>query len=134
MPPRRTTTAAGALAVLLLTAACTDDGPAVEDFSAGACRDAAPAVLELRELTADLGDDPRIPDEDKDALRAAQGRLVETAQRATGEGGEQLQALVESVGLLRIRADGNTYEPFLADDVRAAYDQVVAACTQPAGG
>lgn len=134
MLPRRTACTAGALAVLLLTTACSDDGPAVEDFTVGVCRDAAPDVLELRDVVGDLGDDARLPDEDKQALRDAQGRLNQTVQDATGEGIEQLTALVEAVGLLRIRADGNTYDPVLADDVRAAHDRVVAACTQPGGG
>lgn len=104
-------------------------GPPVEDFAAGVCRQAAPDVLELSRLVEGLGEGPRVPDDVKAALRAAQGRLAATAGQSTGPERADLDAFVQKVGLLRLRADGNTYEPFLADEVRAARDQVIASCT-----
>ncbi len=121
----------------LLAAGCSDDtreapaGPAVEDFAAGSCRQAAPDVLELSRLVEGLGKEPRVPDDAKAALRAAQGRLAATAAQSSGPERADLDAFVQKVGLLRLRADGNTYEPFLADDVRAARDRVIASCTAP---
>ena len=119
----------------LLAGGCSGDapglpaGPAVEEFAAGVCRQAAPDVLEISRLVEGLGKGPRVPDDAKAALRAAQGRLAATAMQSAGPERADLDAFVQTVGLLRLRADGNTYEPFLADDVRAARDRVLASCT-----
>ena len=124
------------LSGVLLAAGCSEAreapaGPAVEDFAAGSCRQAAPDVLELSRLVEALGKGPRVPDDVKAALRAAQGRVAATAAQSSGPERADLDAFVQKVGLLRLRADGNTYEPFLADDVRAARDRVIDSCTAP---
>lgn len=119
------------LACALLLAGCsgTPDAPKPKDFAAGICRQVAPDVLELTGLVDDLGKGPKVPDEAKASLRAAQGRLVATLGSYAGPERGDLDGFVEAVGLLRIRADGNTYEAFLTKDVKAAGDKVVARCT-----
>ena len=37
--------------------------------------------------------------------------------------------LVGSIGIVRIRADGNTYETQFGDTLKASYERVVALCT-----
>lgn len=120
------------LTAALLLAGCSDtpDAPAAEDFAAGTCRQAAPDVLELTGLAGGLGKGPEVDDETKAALRAAQLRLVETLGSASGPERADLDGFVEAVGLLRLRADGNTYESFLAADVEAAGDKVFVRCTR----
>lgn len=126
---------AAAFAVLLLVSGCSsgsDDspaGPAVEDFSAGTCRQAAPDVLGVARQVTDLGKGPRVPDEAKAAMRATQARLLTASGMAAGPEQAELEGLVRAIGLLRLRADGNTYEPFLGDDVRAARERVIRTCT-----
>lgn len=116
------------LAGALLLAGCSS-GPEPEDFASGICREAAPDVLELTELASDLGEGPEVDGETKAALREAQGRLIETVGASSGPERADLDGFVQAVGLLRLRADGNTYESFLGEDVRAAGDRVVAGCT-----
>lgn len=128
--------AAAVLAILVLLGGCSGDssdggpaGPDVADFSAGTCRQAAPDVLDLARQVGALGKEPRVPDEAKAAMRATQSRLLTASEQAAGPERAELEGLVRSVGLLRLRADGNTYEPFLGDDVRAARARVISTCT-----
>lgn len=116
------------LAGALLLAGCSN-APEPDDFAAGICREAAPDVLELTDLVSDLGEDPEVASETKTALREAQTRLLETVGTASGPERADLDGFVQAVGLLRLRADGNTYESVLGDDVKAASDRVVERCT-----
>lgn len=130
--------AAAALAcVPLLLAGCSSAGdgpaepelPAVSDFAQGTCREAAPDLLELGRTVPRLGDDGTVPPEVQQALADVQDRLASFAEVPDPELGAALPTLVERIGGVRIRAVGNTYEPGLGEDLQAAYDDVLGACT-----
>ena len=116
------------LAGALLLAGCSS-APEPADFAAGICREAAPDVLELTDLVSDLGEGPEVASEAKTALREAQTRLLKTVGIFSGPERADLDGFVQAVGLLRLRADGNTYKSVLGEDVHAASDEVVARCT-----
>lgn len=129
-------TAAVLLAVLLLAACSGSDqsptGPQLPQesaFAAGTCRAAAPDVLAVGRELPGLGSDKTVPREAKDALREAQARLGALAEAAEPTVKPSLDDLVVSIGLLRIRADGNEYAPSLGDAVQDAYTSVVKVCT-----
>lgn len=126
--PRRAAAALVLLAVAPLLAGCGDDTPAVGDFAAGACRSAAPDVLAMHRTVAGLGMGPAVPDADKKALRTRGAQLLTAIASAPGRPAE-LQAYAQSVGLLRLRADGNEYAPSLADNEQTAYGRLLARCT-----
>ena len=119
-----------ALLVVVL-AGCTSSGPDVPDegeFAAGTCRTAAPDVRAVGELIPRLPGDGKVDADVRDELREAQDRLA-----ALGEGAEpgvapSLQGLVEAIGLVRIRADGNTYEAAQGEALTRAYEKVLGAC------
>ncbi len=117
------------LALLLLTG-CTSssDVPAEDDFAAGTCRTAAPDVRAVGEALPRLGDGGKVDDDVKADLRESQDRLVALADGAEPDVKDELQALVEAIGIVRIRADGNTYEQAQGDALDRAYEQVLDAC------
>ncbi len=129
--------AAAVLCVPLLLPACSSrpdsppepELPAEADFAAGTCREAAPDLLELGRALPRLGDDSTVPSDLQQSLADVQDRLAFFAEAAEPELAEVLPVLVERIGGVRIRAVGNTYEPSLGDDLQAAYDDVLAACT-----
>ena len=129
--------AAVLLCVPLLLAGCTSspDGPAEPelpaeaDFAQGTCREAAPDLLELGRALPRLGDDSSVPVEEQQVLADVQDRLSSFAEVPEPALGDVLPTLVERIGGVRIRAVGNTYEPSLGEDLQAAYDDVLAACT-----
>lgn len=140
MPPAlRTALAAGLLATAVAgcTSGSSSDGPQVpaeSAFAEGTCRAAAPDVRAVGETLPRLGDGGRVDDEVKATLREAQERL-----RALAEGMEpSLQPaftdLGEKIGLVRIRADGNTYEPELGEALTTSYEQVLEVCTGKSAG
>ncbi len=128
---------AALICVPLLLVACSSgpdsapepELPAEADFAAGTCREAAPDLLELGRALPRLGDDSTVPTELQQSLADVQDRLAFFAEAAEPELAEVLPVLVERIGGVRIRAVGNTYEPSLGDDLQAAYDDVLAACT-----
>ena len=105
--------------------------PAPEEsaFAEGDCALAAPDVLAVGQLVPRLGEDGEVEAEVKDGLATAQERLRAVAGSAVAPAREPLDDLVLSIGLVRIRADGNTYEPSLGEDLRAAYERTVETCT-----
>ena len=121
----------------LLLAGCSssaDEGsapqlPAEADFAQGTCREAAPDLLELGRALPRLGDDGAVPTDVQQVLADVQDRVSFFAEAAEPELGQVLPTLVERLGGVRIRAVGNTYEPALGEDLRAAYDDVLAVCT-----
>ena len=129
--------AAVLVCVPLLVAGCTSSAdvpaepelPAEADFAQGTCREAAPDLLELGRTLPDLGDDETVPREVQQSLADVQDRLASFAQVPDPELGDALPTLVERIGGVRIRAVGNTYEPGLGEDLQAAYDDVLGACT-----
>lgn len=117
-----------ALLLALVLTGCTSDVPAEDDFAAGTCRTAAPDVRAVGEALPRLGDDGKVDADVKDELREAQDRLAAVADGAEADLAPDLQALVEAIGIVRIRADGNTYESAQGDALTRAYERVLDAC------
>lgn len=126
------------VAVPLLLPACSSapdrpaepDLPAESEFAQGTCREVAPDLLELGRALPRLGDDGTVPSEVQQVLADVQDRLSLYAQAAEPELTPALPTLVERIGGVRIRAVGNTYDPGLGEDLQAAYDDVLATCTE----
>lgn len=118
--------------VALLLAGCTagtgPDVPSEDAFASGTCRTAAPDVRAVGEAIPRLGDGGKVDGAVKDDLREAQDRLAALADGAEPAVGPDLQALVEAIGLVRIRADGNTYGTAQGEALTRAYEQVLDAC------
>ena len=132
------------LLALLPLAACSDGGssaapsaapsrsaPPETAFADGTCRLAAPDVLAVARDADRLGDGPTVEAEVTEALREEQDRLFALAETADAAVRPALDRLVVAIGLVRVRADGNTYEPSLGADLVTAYDAVVRTCTAP---
>ena len=121
----------------LLLAACSSSPegpsepelPALVDFRAGACRTAAPDLLTLGRTLPRLGDEPTVEADVQDVLREVQDGLVAVVPAAEPQYAGPLQELVETLGGVRIRAVGNTYDPLLGDNLATAYQRAVEVCT-----
>jgi hypothetical protein len=121
-----------AVCAVALATACsgtTSKAPPVSAFTAGTCRAAAPDVLALGHAGAELGDKRTIPSDLRSQLRDAQAQLDELAVAAEPSYKKVFDALVQSTGVVRIRADGNEYDPALGAQLRRDYQAVVDACT-----
>ena len=116
------------LLVLVLAGCTSSDVPAEEDFASGTCRTAAPDVRAVGETLPRLGDGGKVEQEVRDELRESQDRLVALADGAEPELQDELKGLVEAIGLVRIRADGNTYESAQGEALTRAYEKVLDAC------
>lgn len=111
---------------------CSSGGPDVPDesaFAEGTCRTAAADVRAVGQSLPDLGDGGAVDGDVRAGLREAHDRL-----RALADGAEPalqpvLAELNEKIGIVRIRADGNTYETQFGEQLTAAYERVLEACT-----
>jgi hypothetical protein len=122
---------APALLLALALAGCTSsDVPDEDDFAAGTCRTAAPDVRAVGEAIPRLGDGGKVDEDVRDELREAQDRLAALADGAEAELKPDLQGLVEAIGIVRIRADGNTYESAQGEALTRAYERVLDACVE----
>ncbi len=125
------------LCLPLLLAACSSSPdsppepelPAVSDFAAGTCREAAPDLLELGRTLPRLGDDATVPQDVQQVLADVQERLAFLGEAAEPAVSGVLATVVERIGGVRIRAVGNTYDPGLGDALRESYDEALSACT-----
>ena len=132
--------AAALVCVPLLLAGCSsspDEAPQPElpaegDFAEGTCQGAAPDLLALGRALPRLGDDGTVPQDVQQVLADVQERLSLFTETAEPELVPALPTLVERIGGVRIRAVGNTYEASLGEDLQAAYDDVLGACTDTA--
>ena len=126
----------GLLLSLALAGCSSSSGPDLPDesaFAEGTCRTAAADVRAVGQALPELGDGGSVESEVRDDLRSAHERL-----RALTDGAEPalqpvLADLNEKIGIVRIRADGNSYEPELGELLTRAYENVVDRCTAPAG-
>jgi hypothetical protein len=113
-------------------AACGNDTeikqPPASAFADGTCRVAAPDVLALGRTGAHLGNGKTIAAAAKAELKDAQDGLRTLADGAEPAYKKVLANLVVSTGFVRIRADGNTYDPALGKQLMADYDAVLKAC------
>ena len=127
------------LVPLLLATGCTgepapgEDQPPVEAFADGTCRTVAEDVRTLGRLLPELGEGPSVDEEVLEALRASQDAVRAVADGAEPGLQEPLRELSQAVGFVRIRAVGNTYEPFVGERAQEAYERVVEVCTQNEG-
>ena len=139
LPCRRTLPHAAAptcVLMALLLVACTGsdsrDLPEAEEFAAGACREAAPAVLALDRHARAILEDGADAADLRRALREQQDRL-----RPLSEGEDQvstaLQDLVGSVGFLRVAVDTDALDASEVSEVNDAVDRVIAVCVPAAG-
>lgn len=111
---------------------CSSSGPDVPDesaFAEGTCRTAAADVRAVGQSLPELGDGGAVDGDVRAGLREAHDRL-----RALADGAEPalqpvLAELNEKIGIVRIRADGNTYEPELGALLATSYERVLEACT-----
>jgi hypothetical protein len=101
--------------------------PAVDRFAPGACRDAAEAVRSLARLTH-RDDVAALSAADRAELRRVQERLVTLRPVATADVREPMEAVILSLGYLRIRLDSRTAEPQYLRDVAAARDLLEKTC------
>lgn len=135
-------TAAVALLAALALAGCTSSSedpapdeppavplPAASSFTEGTCTLVAPDVIAVGENLPKLGDGGDVDQEVKDALRDAQDRVFAVAEAAEPAVKPALDELVVALGIVRVRADGNTYETAQGEVLRKAYDAAVDACT-----
>ena len=112
-------------------AACGDDAmkqPPVSAFADGTCRVAAPDVLALGAAGRRLGTGKTVSAAVLTELRDAQTGLRTVVDGAEPAYKNAFQKLVESTGFVRIRADGNSYEPSLGRQLMADYRAALAAC------
>lgn len=108
------------------------DQPAASSFRDGSCRTAADQILGIGRDARELGTNTSPPAEVRDRLKAAQDVLVATREGLEPDLAPSFSRLIVAIGLVRLRADSNSYAPDLGTDLSAAYDVVVAACTTPA--
>ena len=134
--PRAVVLATAASVAALSLAACggssgPSDGfaqPAATAFRAGDCRTAAPSVLAIGQQVRQLGTKAKPAATTLAALTDAQAPLL--AHPSTDpQAGAALQKLVAAEGFVRLRSVGSEYAPALGQQVTAAYDGVLRACT-----
>ncbi|MCU1589438.1 MAG: hypothetical protein JWP11_694 [Frankiales bacterium] len=128
---RRTLLALVALLILGVTACGGEKAaqqPPVSSFADGTCRIAAPDVLAIGKAGESLGSGRTISAGAKTSIRDAQQGLRTVAEGAEPAYKPALEALAVSAGFVRIRADGNTYEPQLGRQLMTDYAAVLKAC------
>lgn len=103
--------------------------PPVSAFADGSCALAAEDVLAVGRDSRRLGDGGAVDADVTASLRDAQERLAALAETADARAKAPLDRLVVAIGLVRVRADGNTYEAALGQGLATAYDAAVSACT-----
>src|SRR4051812_8358980 len=103
--------------------------PKASAFTAGTCRAAAPDVLTIGRVGAQIGGTTKVDAAARSSLRDAQARLSDLAAAAEPAYQPSLQALVVSTGFVRIRADGNTYAAGVGRQLMRDYRAVLKACT-----
>ena len=101
---------------------------AVDRFAPGACRDAAEAVRSLARLTHD--DAAALSVADRAELRRVQDRLVALRPAAAADVREPMEAVILTLGYLRIRLDSRTAEPRYLREVEAARALLEKTCVR----
>ena len=105
--------------------------PKESTFSPGSCRQLAPAVLRLGRDIQDLG--TKTPSASEQTTLKNDQQKVRDLQPGLSAGvAPAVQDLVGAVGLMRIRADTNSYDGTLAGLALKQYRALVALCTSPA--
>lgn len=117
-------------ALLLGAVACSGPGfsqPTLSAFTPGSCQTLAPSVLALGRDLHSLG--TRSPSDSRsDALKSDQAQLRSRQAGLSTELAPTVQQLVTAVGIVRLRADTDSYDPSLARRALGAYREVLSAC------
>jgi hypothetical protein len=126
------------LLTLLLASGCSGDArdlPDPEEFAAGTCRDAAPAVIALDEQVRRAADEGADIAQVRAALESEQQRLLTVLDDAgdTGAVAGELQEVVTRVGFARAAVNIDSFGDAEVRDVTAAVDGFVAACVPSSG-
>ncbi len=103
--------------------------PAEDTFTEGPCRNTAPDILAIGRTLPRLGGKGSLDQGVKDTLRDAQAVLAAVAANAPAQVKPALSDLADKAGLVRTRADANTYDKAQGQQLRAAYDAALRACT-----
>lgn len=128
---------AALLLPVVLTAGCggsstpksTFTQPKPAAFKDGPCRAVAPSVLSIGRDARKLGKGPMPPASVRDDLKSAQDAVAAVQAGLDPALVAPFSRLVIAVGVVRIRADSNTFEPALARSLSEAYEGVLSACT-----
>ena len=99
----------------------------MDRFAPGACREAAETVRSIARLTH-RDDVAALAAADRAELRRAQDRLVTLRPLATAQVREPMEAVILSLGYLRIRLDSRTAEPQYLRDVETARALLEKTC------
>lgn len=119
---------------LCLVASCSGSHdsfaqPKPSAFKGGPCRAVADQVLSVGRDARKLGKGTTPPAKVRADLKSAQEAVVAVQAGLDPVLAVPFSGLVVAVGLVRLRADSNTYDPSLASSLSTAYDAVVSACT-----
>lgn len=98
--------------------------PAASAFKAGTCQQTAQDVLGLANLARKIVVAESVSAADRGELRDRQARIAQFRGNADEQLQKPLQDLVTSVGYVRIRFNGQTYDPKIVrqmDQTRRAY-------------
>ncbi len=118
---------------MLLLAACTPgapDEPSLGSFTAGTCRQAAPALIRIDRLVHRVRDQHKKPKAIESEMTAAQRQLRAVRPGADATANRSITQLVSDVGLLRISLDTNNYSPARLDQVSRSQQATVKYCTR----
>ena len=116
----------------VLAAGCSSSGeelPSVTDFRAGDCQKIAADVLTIARDAGGLGTAGAPPQSVRDSLKTAQDRIRAVAPSLGADLTAPVQALVEAVGVVRLRSDAKGYAPSLGTELATASRQVISLCT-----
>lgn len=102
--------------------------PAVSQFAAGACRDTAPAVLALANVTSKNDGAKTLSATARNELVVQGNKLVAARPTANPAIAQKMTNLLASIGYVRIRT-GTTFNAQLLRDVETARSALQTACT-----
>ena len=105
--------------------------PEASTFRAGTCQTVASQVLSVGKDARKLGTSTTPPADVLARLKSSQEALIAVQPSADAAVVEPLGKLVVAIGFVRLRSDGNTYEPDLGTALSTAYDALVTTCTTP---
>jgi len=101
--------------------------PAASAFAAGTCQSTAQDVLGLANLARKIVVAESVSAAGRNELRVRQARIAQFRAEAPQQLQQPLQDLVTSIGYVRIRFNGQTYDPKIVrqmDETRRAYQKL----------
>jgi hypothetical protein len=107
-----------------------EDLPAASAFAAGTCQSTAPDVLGMAALARKIVTAESVSAGDRAELRDRQARIAQFRTSAPQQLQKPLQDLVTSIGYVRIRFNGQTYDPKIVrqmDQTRRAFQKLCVA-------